>query len=107
MKESFDHTTFCASDIKSGVSLAKILKEYNDDNLTKKVVFNIHSFSTRLNAIDNLNNQHYAFYALYNLHFTKNIVLNTKYPEKIKSHLLSLISTLYKRKLNKKNNINT
>ncbi len=94
-----DYTTYCNSDSKAGVNLAKILEEYSDKNLTKGVLKTIHKFFIAAKSLEKLEG-HYEFYFRLLYQETRKNIVTKKLPEKVESHTLCFIDSYFKKSIN-------
>ncbi len=99
MKDNFDHRCFCG-DYKAGIILVGILKEH-DKKMLRKVSNVIQIFYSRAKALENID-YHYEFYLKHAFSETKKSIVEYKYPKSIETHLLNVISAIYRDKLKKK-----
>lgn len=94
-----DYSTWCDSSIKAGVQLATILDEHGDSKLVSKVNTHVHRFSIRLNSINHLEKSERRYFMDLLHNDAKVSVMNTTFPSEVKTFLLNLLATKYKRKL--------
>ena len=100
--KKLDYSTFGKFEDKNiaNKKLIDILFEIGDKALVREVSSKIKRFDISINSLDNIDDC-YEFYLMYAFVHMKNIINETKFPEKVKSLTLNLICAKYKMKLKK------
>jgi hypothetical protein len=95
-----DHTTWCRSDVKAGVNLAKILNEIGDSSLISKVNVHVHRLTGRLCALNSIDDISYRQYFMKStFHDSIMSVKLAMFPESVTSHLSNVLTAKYRQKL--------
>lgn len=98
------NTTHEARFSQVGINLAKILTEYNDIKLFRKVDSILRDFQSVLNTLDELKTIRSQSYFLKLAYFqfkekiTENNLINKYPPLTVKSHLLNVLTIVYRQK---------
>ena len=97
----FDITRYCSTQIKAGISLEKILnEEYNDEKLNRYVGKILNNFINYFNSISEIKNiKHWQFVSQIMYEEIKKQVVKRNYPENVETHLLNVVSAMYRTRL--------
>lgn len=85
-------------EIKASILLCNILKDIDNDHLSREVASKLHKYHDKLSVINNVKKYKRYFLDIIFIETKKSINLNN-YPLNVKTHLLNLITALYRKKL--------